>query len=500
MDTIPAFTGAFAFLNASVTSGQMTYDQALAFASPVSSTTASSTASSATSPAASSAPSMLIRRQLSQLSGADGDLRAAAGLVRAALLASRRTRADGLVFLGVPDEAALALAEPPPSLMLPSAVLARVDKLSGGTRARTELLHLFGARADVEVEVGSLKGSVRGIELFADLYTEASGDCLLNALSLALFGVHDRAPSETLQGLHVAGRGGGDGGGEGSGEGEDGGGVGGGSSSSSGSSGSGSGSGSSSSSSASSASSSGSGRRCGILRRALYQSLRDCEALRAAVRGRFSEAALAESVERSGTAGHRGSLNSISIFAMSNVLRRPIVCLNTSAKERAMIEEETSLGLEVRRPWVGRAFPHRRLITRGPCWCCSRASYSLSLLTLANALLRFYHLSLSLSLSLSLTRPHDLFLCSPCLIPIPAPLQPTFISCRCLSASPACTSPPCGPPTNAGPILSASRTFTDTDGHITPAPTRHCASTRVARTIHGGVSPRRNVQRTLLRI
>ena len=498
MDTIPAFTGAFAFLNASVTSGQMTYDQALAFASPVSSTTASSTASSATSPAASSAPSMLIRRQLSQLSGADGDLRAAAGLVRAALLASRRTRADGLVFLGVPDEAALALAEPPPSLMLPSAVLARVDKLSGGTRARTELLHLFGARADVEVEVGSLKGSVRGIELLADLYTEASGDCLLNALSLALFGVHDRAPSEALQGLHVAGREGGDGGGEGSGEGEDGGGqeggVGGGSGSSSGS-----GSGSSGSSS-STAGNSRSGRRCGILRRALYESLRDCEALRAAVRGRFSEAALAESVERSGTAGHRGSLNSISIFAMSNVLRRPIVCLNTSAKERAMIEEETSLGLEVRRPWVGRAFPHRRLITRGPCWCCSRASYSLSLLTLANALLRFYHLSLSLSLSLSLTRPHDLFLCSPCLTPTPAPLRPIFISCRCPSASPACTSPLCGPPTNAGPILSASRTFTDTDGHITPALTRHCASTRVARTIHGGVSPRRTVQRALLRI
>jgi len=170
MDTLPAFTGAFAFLNDSVTSGQMTYDQALAFASPVPSPVASSSSSSTTfstaSSTASSAPSMLIRRQLSQLSGSDGDLRAAAGLVRSALLASRRTRADGLVFLGVPDDEAalaLALAEPPPSLMLPSAVLARVDKLSGGTRARTELLHLFGARADVEVEVGSLKGSVRGI-------------------------------------------------------------------------------------------------------------------------------------------------------------------------------------------------------------------------------------------------------------------------------------------------------------------------------------------------
>ena len=363
MDTLPAFTGAFAFLNDSVTSGQMTYDQALAFASPVPSPVASSSSScifSTASSTASSAPSMLIRRQLSQLSGADGDLRAAAGLVRSALLASRRTRADGLVFLGVPDDEAalaLALAEPPPSLMLPSAVLARVDKLSGGTRARTELLHLFGARADVEVEVGSLKGSVRGIELLADLYTEASGDCLLNALSLALFGVHDRAPSEALQGLHAAGQGGGDGGGGGIGEGEDGGaregGVGGGSSSSSSSSG----SSSSSSSGGSTAGSSGSGRRCGILRRALYESLRDCEALRAAVRGRFSEAALAESVERSGTAGQRGSLNSISIFAMSNVLRRPIVCLNTSAKERAMIEEETLLGLEVRRPWVCRVFP-----------------------------------------------------------------------------------------------------------------------------------------------
>ena len=197
----PPFQGAFSFLNTKVDAGEITYEDALAFITPssasggssVTSSSSSSSLSSSSAPAPSSSTAPLIRRQLSRIdSCSESPLAFAALLVREALEWSLRITEGGLVYLHDPA----GPAAPAPSLLLPAVVLGRSGQSSGGG-----LLEQLSCRVDHEQEVNALlQGPMRRIEHLVDLYTEASGDCLLNALSLGMFGVHDRAPAEQLGG------------------------------------------------------------------------------------------------------------------------------------------------------------------------------------------------------------------------------------------------------------------------------------------------------------
>ena len=71
-----------------------------------------------------------------------------------------------------------------------------------------------------------------------------------------------------------------------------------------------------------------------IVRRAVSESLRNCSTLRERIRSIVGEKRLADEVEHAGKL--RGSLTGASVFALANILRRPIVCFNSSQRERRL--------------------------------------------------------------------------------------------------------------------------------------------------------------------
>ena len=245
-----AFPPEFSFLEELVENGEMTKDEAVKFMQPQS-------------------PTRLRRKSISDI---DENLKRATSDLRQSFERCLKTRSDGLVYLDFP------LANNPPSFMLPC---------HSESKTAEAILKHVGTRQEIASEVKALKEPLTTIEKLADLYTEASGDCLLNALCLSLFGLQDLPPEA------------------------------------------------------------GNGKsKLGVLRSALHASLKKCKPLQDRIKEVFSEADLKREIQRASVSGGSGSLSASSIFALSNVLRRPIVCLNTSARERQMISEEKQIGLE----------------------------------------------------------------------------------------------------------------------------------------------------------
>ena len=84
----------------------------------------------------------------------------------------------GLVYLAGPASG------PPPSFRLP---------LAGG-QAAVDTRALGVQHGEWQDELAALCTVLSHMIELAGLYTEASGDCLLNALTLGFAGVHDRVP------------------------------------------------------------------------------------------------------------------------------------------------------------------------------------------------------------------------------------------------------------------------------------------------------------------